>query len=684
VAVCLLALVCLALLRGPLGAVYGDLDEVQGIDWRWLVLIVGCEVAAFVASWELNRVTLRTDRWFDVAVAQLSGNAASNVVPAGGPAGAAVQLRVLSEAGFDMTRAATSMGALSLLGVAGLLALPIVALPFALFTGTTDGRLVAALWLGVAMLLAVVGVSAVFVTRDGPLTRIALAVQWTTNRLRPRRARYDLAGRVLAERDSIRGAFGSRPVVVGSMMVARTALDCAALYVSLLAVGAHPTPLAVVVAFGAANVAGMIPLTPGGLGFVEVGLTATLVASGMHPAQAALAAALYRLASTWLPVLAGMGGYGWFRYRRRAADRHDDAGRPRLHARRQPWTWRRIGMMVVTLVALVLVSPVLIRVYRHVGQAFTLGPVWLLSIGAVIVAHFLSVWALYRVVLRTSNRFDIATSQLAANATSHIAPAGSAVGAGIQLRMLTIAGFSASRAATALAATAVLGTVAGYIVLPLGVLVASAAGGSVPDQLVTAMWSAMAVLAALLVLAVFLAIRDGPWRWAGRLVAAISRAFGRPASGDEIGERLVGERDLIRAAVRQRVGFVVFLALLQPLTDYTALLLSLRAVGAHVSAAAAMAAFVVSNIAGLVPLTPGGLGFVEAGLGHILTIAGASHSEAHLAIATYRLAATWLPCLAGFVALVLFQRRHRLRRQLVAPPGDDGDRAAPTVAELVG
>jgi uncharacterized protein (TIRG00374 family) len=285
-----------------------------------------------------------------------------------------------------------------------------------------------------------------------------------------------------------------------------------------------------------------------------------------------------------------------------------------------------------------------------------------LAIAAMIVAHFASVWALYRVILRTSNRFDIATSQLAANATSHVAPAGSAVGAGIQLRMLTIAGFPVSRAATALAAAAVVGTVAGYIVLPFGVLVASAAGGGVPHRLVGAMWSAAAVLAVLLGGALIIAIRDRPWRWAGGVVALVQKRLKRPSDPRELGDRLIYERDLILGAVRQRAAFVVFLALAQPLTDYAALYLALVAVGAHVSAASAMAAFVVSNIAGLVPLTPGGLGFVEAGLARVLTMAGATRPEARLAIATYRLAATWLPCLAGFVALVLFQHRHRSRR----------------------
>ena len=76
--------VSLWLLRSSLGAVYGDLGGLTGVDVRWLAAIVGCEAVAFVASWELARLALRTDGWFDVAVAQLAGNAASNVVPAGG------------------------------------------------------------------------------------------------------------------------------------------------------------------------------------------------------------------------------------------------------------------------------------------------------------------------------------------------------------------------------------------------------------------------------------------------------------------------------------------------------------------------------------------------------------------------------------------------------------------------
>ncbi len=309
--------VSLWLLRSSLLAVYGDLADVAGVDARWLIAIAACEVAAFVASWELNRLALRTDRWFDVAVAQLSGNAASNVAPAGGAVGAAVQLRVLSEAGYDMTRAATSLGALTVLGAAGLVAVPLLALPLAVATGSVDGGLEGA-WIGLALLVAALAGVAVLAVLDRPLAWVAEAIQWVRNRLRRGAVRQDLAARVLAERDAIGAAIRERPLRTISATIGRTVADFVALYLALLAAGAQPSPMVVLVAFGAANVAGMIPVTPGGLGFVEAGITGTLVAAGINPVHAALAAALYRLASTWLPTLAGLLGYVGFRYRHRA------------------------------------------------------------------------------------------------------------------------------------------------------------------------------------------------------------------------------------------------------------------------------------------------------------------------------------------------------------------------------
>jgi uncharacterized protein (TIRG00374 family) len=320
---------------------------------------------------------------------------------------------------------------------------------------------------------------------------------------------------------------------------------------------------------------------------------------------------------------------------------------------------RRAVLLLVTAVALVLVWPALASVYGEVGTIADVSPWWLAAIGSVVVLQMIANWELHRIVLRTSRWFDVAAPQLASNAASHLLPGGNAIGAGIQVRMLTTAGFPVTQIVPALGAASILATVSGFVMLPLIVLAASAAGTHIDSGLVAAMWVGAALLTVLLVAVVAAAARDRPWHWIATSVAAVSARFRRPLDASELERRLLSERDHIHSAVRDRALLIALIAFARPACDYLALLFSLRAVGAHVNPAAVLAAFIVSNIAGMIPLTPGGLGFVEASLAGVLTVAGASHHHAHLAVAVYRVGETWLPCVAGAIALFWFERRHR-------------------------
>ena len=59
----------------------------------------------------------------------------------------------------------------------------------------------------------------------------------------------------------------------------------------------------------------------------------------------------------------------------------------------------------------------------------------------------------------------------------------------------------------------------------------------------------------------------------------------------------------------------------------------------------------------MIPITPGGLGFVEAGLVGMLTISGIPASDALLATLAYRMFQFWLPIPAGLVAYIVFRNR---------------------------
>jgi hypothetical protein len=64
-----------------------------------------------------------------VVTAGLAGNAVTDSLPGGDAAGATVQFRMLTTAGFDTDTAVGGLTTFSLLGVGGLLGLPLFALP---------------------------------------------------------------------------------------------------------------------------------------------------------------------------------------------------------------------------------------------------------------------------------------------------------------------------------------------------------------------------------------------------------------------------------------------------------------------------------------------------------------------------------------------------------------------------
>jgi uncharacterized membrane protein YbhN (UPF0104 family) len=155
-------------------------------------------------------------------------------------------------------------------------------------------------------------------TFDAPLAYVGQALERGHNRLRPTKPAWrDLPSRLLRERDVILEAVGSNWWEALLASVGRWILDYAVLVTALAAVGARPHASLVLIAYVGAQVLSQIPVTPGGLGFVEAGLTGLLALAGVNAGDAALATLAYRLVSYWLPLPAG--GVAAYLYRRRSA-----------------------------------------------------------------------------------------------------------------------------------------------------------------------------------------------------------------------------------------------------------------------------------------------------------------------------------------------------------------------------
>jgi len=260
-------------------------------------------------------------------MSQLAGNALSRIVPGGAAAGAALQYRMLAQAGIATTTAATGLTATSLIGTATLLALPILTIPAILAGRPVPAGLAQSALLGAFVFVLLVAVGALLLTSERSLAGVGRAIQWVRNTVNRRTApRTDFADRLRRERDEIRRTLGSAWWKAILYAAANSLFDYLALLAALTAVGSNPRPSLVLLAYVAAMILGWIPITPGGLGFVEAGLTATLTLAGVSAADAVLATLAYRLVSYWLPLAAGPFMY-WL-HRRRYAGRVDPAPAP--------------------------------------------------------------------------------------------------------------------------------------------------------------------------------------------------------------------------------------------------------------------------------------------------------------------------------------------------------------------
>lgn len=297
-------------------AVLGAWPRLSTLNPIWFTVAIAAEVVSFTCNFALQRLALRTRGWFAVVTAGLASNSVTDSLPGGDAAGAAVQFRMLTTAGFDTDTAVGGLTAFSLLGIGGLLGLPLFALPTILAGAPVSRGLVHTALLGIAgfVLFAIFGV--IVLRTDRPLALLGRAAQNLWNRLtRGRRPVTNLDKQLLAERNTIRAVLGQHWWQAALLTAGRLGFDYGCLLAALRATGADPKPSLVLLAYAAANIIALLPITPGGLGIVEASLSGLLILAGVRPGYAVLATLAYRVASYWLPLLAGPPAYLLFRSR---------------------------------------------------------------------------------------------------------------------------------------------------------------------------------------------------------------------------------------------------------------------------------------------------------------------------------------------------------------------------------
>ena len=135
-------------------------------------------------------------------------------------------------------------------------------------------------------------------------------------------------------------------------------------------------------------------------------------------------------------------------------------------ARSAPSLRRTVFWLAVTGVSLYLVAPSLLDVLGSWRDLRRIDLIWFPAMGLLQAAGLACLWALQRMALHRARWPDVIESQLAGNALGKIAPAGGAVGAALQYRMLVESGLERGRTVAGITAVNLL-TFAVVLALPV-------------------------------------------------------------------------------------------------------------------------------------------------------------------------------------------------------------------------
>jgi uncharacterized protein (TIRG00374 family) len=293
----------------PRIANYGDVwDVVKGLSWEWIVALVVAvllNTATYGPPWVAALPGLS---YWHATRATLASTALSSVIPGGAAVGMATSFAMLKAWGFQGRPVGLAVVVTSVWNQLVILGVPIVALAGLVAQGERNRtlELVSLIALAVFVLIVVgfaVGLSSERLARRVG-DRAARLVSWIKGIVHkaPVKWRGDSFVRF---RDETIGLIRRRWWFLTLATLAGHLTVFIVLYVSVRAVGIPRAEVTVVEAFAAwalARVLGSIPITPGGVGFVELGLTGVLVAFGASNAEAVAATLIYRFL-TVVPTL---------------------------------------------------------------------------------------------------------------------------------------------------------------------------------------------------------------------------------------------------------------------------------------------------------------------------------------------------------------------------------------------
>ena len=295
-------------------------------DMTWLELWTLGAVALWnlVSYWPMLTAVQPSLRLREAAVANLASTSVSNTMPGGGALAIGVTMSMQRSWGHPVAETTLALVVSGVWNNFVKLGLPIVALGLLALNGEAGPGLAVAAVIGLAVLVVVIGAFALLLRSDRTAAMVGCSTGVAVSAARGMLRRPPVTGwdvRAVAFRAEVVALLSRRWMrITITSLVSHVSLFLV-LLLALRHVGVSNEEVSwqlVLAAFAFVRLVSAIPITPGGLGLVELGLTAALGAGLPESTRNQIAAAvlLYRALTWLLPIPLGVGCWVFWRVNR--------------------------------------------------------------------------------------------------------------------------------------------------------------------------------------------------------------------------------------------------------------------------------------------------------------------------------------------------------------------------------
>src|SRR5437763_5087278 len=297
--------------------VWAEIKAMTGIE---LVVLLAFAIWNLITYWIITVISTPGLTYPQALVQTEATTAVANTVPAGGAVAIGLTYSMLGSWGFSKSRTSLSVVVSGIWNNFAKLGMPIAALSILALEGQANsGKLLAAV-LGFAGLAGAIIVFSLILASQDFAGRVGIVTGRWMSGLRRLVHRDPVAGWDLAVvkfRARVLGLVRARWISLTFWTLVGHLSLYAVLLVALRQVGVSDSEVGwaqVLAVFAFARLLTAVPLTPGGLGIVELALISGLTAAGGAHAQVVAAVLVYRVLTYVIPIPFGLCTYVFWRH----------------------------------------------------------------------------------------------------------------------------------------------------------------------------------------------------------------------------------------------------------------------------------------------------------------------------------------------------------------------------------